>query len=687
VTAWLLAGLAAAAPIAPAPPVETVVVRAERLPEPIVDSDELALLGADLQDIASGRLDEALRAVAGAGLFRRSGSGVANATIQGVSLRPIAPNGAGRALVLLDGVPQNDPFGGWVIWSRLPTVFVERVSVRRGGAGVGAGAGALTGVVDITEARGGPALWRAGGGDQGRADVAFRLGACDGAGRLTLMAAHDRADGRTPVAGAQAGPVDAPAGFEATVGAATLDIARPGGGFSFRLAGHAEAKGAGLDGAESRGVGADASAAWRFATGDRGAGRLLVWAQGRDFQNATVSVGAGRASATPAADQFATPASALGASFLFAPDMGAWSPTLGLEARRATGRARERFRNLGGGFTRERTAGGAQDVFGLSAALTRDAPLFGGFLIGGHARLDAWRNHDAVRLETDRTTGATTLQERPADADGADWQGAVRLRHGPSGFELAVTRAMRPPTLNELHRPFRVGNDVTEANAALAPERLTGVEGGWSGRGRAGGAAWSARATIWANRLADPVANVTEGQGPGVFPRVGFLPAGGAYRVRRNAGAIDATGVELDAVWTGADGGWRVRASVAGVRARVDGGAVLPRLTGLRPAQSPEWTAAIGLDAPLGADRAHLVSLDLRGEGARFEDDLNTRRLEAFATLGLRWAWTLSPRLRLEASGEDVFDARPQTAISGDGIVSLAPGRTWRLGFVFTPGA
>ena len=34
------------------------------------------------------------------------------------------------------------------------------------------------------------------------------------------------------------------------------------------------------------------------------------------------------------------------------------------------------------------------------------------------------------------------------------------------------------PTLNELYRPFRVGNDATAANALLSPERLTGIEGG-----------------------------------------------------------------------------------------------------------------------------------------------------------------------------------------------------------------
>ena len=48
------------------------------------------------------RLDEALKSAPGVSLFRRTGSGAANPTTQGLSLRAIAPSGAGRALVTLD---------------------------------------------------------------------------------------------------------------------------------------------------------------------------------------------------------------------------------------------------------------------------------------------------------------------------------------------------------------------------------------------------------------------------------------------------------------------------------------------------------------------------------------------------------------------------------------------------------
>src|ERR1700750_844376 len=83
----------------------------------------------------------------------------------------------------------------------------------------------------------------------------------------------------------------------------------------------------------------------------------------------------------------------------------------------------------------------------------------------------------------------------------------------------ATYAGFRPPTLNELHRPFRVGNDITEANPTLKPETLQGIEGGFGGDGPV---RWDA--TVFWNRLKDPITNVTIGIGPGTFPLAGFIP-------------------------------------------------------------------------------------------------------------------------------------------------------------------
>src|SRR5579859_7003831 len=77
-------------------------------------------------------IDDRLRDVPGFTLFRRTSSLVANPTTQGVSLRGIGSSGASRALVLWDGIPENDPFGGWVYWDRFAPQELERIEISRG---------------------------------------------------------------------------------------------------------------------------------------------------------------------------------------------------------------------------------------------------------------------------------------------------------------------------------------------------------------------------------------------------------------------------------------------------------------------------------------------------------------------------------------------------------------------------
>ena len=104
-----------------------------------------------------------------------------------------------------------------------------------------------------------------------------------------------------------------------------------------------------------------------------------------------------------------------------------------------------------------------------------------------------------------------------------------RCRKRRGGLTSAAYLGWRLPTLNELFRPFRAGADATAANPLLDPERLAGVEAG----ARYRGPVLSLSATAFANRLQDSIANVTLGQGPGVFPGVGFVAAGGQYRQRQ----------------------------------------------------------------------------------------------------------------------------------------------------------
>jgi outer membrane receptor protein involved in Fe transport len=225
--------------------------------------------------------------------------------------------------------------------------------------------------------------------------------------------------------------------------------------------------------------------------------------------------------------------------------------------------------------------------------------------------------------------------------------------------------------LNELHRPFRVGNDVTEANAALEPERISGVDLGIGGEH----GDWSWDAGVFTTRLEDAIVNVTLGAGPGTFPPGVFVPEGGAYRQRQNAGVIEAAGLEAEA--RGAVGEiFTWRAALNYTDAEFDGGP----LAGLRPAQSPEWSASAGLSWRV--TQAATLSAALVYESARFEDDLNSRELAPATVVDLRAEQRLGLGVAVFAALDNALDEAVETAETGDGIESFGPPRTFRAGLV-----
>ena len=67
-------------------------------------------------------------------------------TALNVSMRGL---GGIRALVLLDGVPLNDPFFGYIQWSQVPLETVDRVEIVRGGGATLWGNYAMGGVINI----------------------------------------------------------------------------------------------------------------------------------------------------------------------------------------------------------------------------------------------------------------------------------------------------------------------------------------------------------------------------------------------------------------------------------------------------------------------------------------------------------------------------------------------------------
>lgn len=665
-------------PPSPEPDLPEIVVTGARLP---LAAGERAFSVVRLSeaDLADGRrLDEALGQIPAVTLFRRNSSASANPTTQGIGLRGIAPSGAGRALVTLDGVPMNDPFGGWVIWSQAPTESLGGVDLIRGSGAGPYGAGALTGVIQLRERDAGSVL-DASVAERGGVRLAGSTGLQRGVSAVVLSGLWERSDGFRAVRGPDAGAADTPLDVEAAAAAIRADLPVGQARLSLRAATFEESRGSGLTGADARASGDVLSATLAMRPdAERFGWRVQLWRRASDLQNSSVAVAPDRNSTTPANDQFATPAVGWGLNLALRRSgvpMGAghveWE--IGADARRAEGETREQFRYMAGTFTRGRVAGGETSVAGVYGEAAWEA---GDWLVAGGARFDHWANAAGHRFEWDLASGTPTLDERDPDRSGDVFSARLAVRRTlADGHSLraAAYSGFRPATLNELHRPFRVGNDLTEANAGLEPERLQGVEVGWAWAGERA----DFSASVFSTQLEDAVVNVTTGAGPGVFPRAGFVPAGGVLRQRRNAGVISAEGLEISGRLDLTEA-LSLRAAVSLTDARMDGGDQAPQLTGLRPAQAAVWSATAGLDwTPAGS---FSLSMDLRGEGRRYGDDLNSQVLDAEVTADVRADWRVRPGAAVYVAVFNATDAEVETAETATGVASLGQPRTWTVG-------
>lgn len=668
--------------VPPAPPaqVSDVVVTAARLPPAAADA-AFSVVRLDPEVLQrSSRLDEALRSVPAVSLFRRTTSLAANPTTQGISLRAIAPSGAGRTLVTLDGVPLNDPFGGWVIWSQAAPEGLEGVDVIRGAGAGPYGAGALTGTIQLRERASGGVL-DASAAERGGARASGSASGMVGPVRLTASGLYEVSDGYVPVRGAAAGAADTPLDLDSRSAAIRADAPLGAANLSLRASTWEEDRGSGLDKARANASGHAISATAAKAPQDGGYGwRLQAWRIESNFANSSASVNDSRSETTLVNDQYRTPATGWGLNAALrrgAQDLGGGSLEweLGADGRFNEGETNERF---GLAFTpRGREAGGETSVVGgyIDGSWTQ-----GPWLVAGGLRLDRWSNEGGFRREYVLATGAVTLDESDPDRDGEVVSARLAARRDlGNGYaaRAAAYSGFRPATLNELHRPFRVGDDITEANAALRPETLRGIEAGLAFNRDY--VAWGA--TVFWNEIEDAIINVTVAEGPGVFPRAGFVPEGGVLRQRQNAGTIGAWGAELNGS-VQVSKALSLNAAASWTDAEVDGGTAAPQLTGLRPAQAPKWSATAGLDWR-ATDRLTL-SAAARYESARFDDDLNSRVLDAAVTLDVRAEWTLTHQAMLWLAADNLFDEDVEVSETGLGVAGYGPPRTVSAGIRLT---
>ena len=658
----LLTASSAAAQENPAPTrLEPVVVTPTRLEQQAGDAPAsvTVISREDVRQSASQTVDDLLRQVPSFSLFRRTSSVVGHPTTQGLSLRGIGPSGTSRALVLLDGVPINDPFGGWVYWSRIPLQSIEQIEVVHGGGSSVWGNGALGGVVHILTRR--PveraAFFETSYGSYDTRNFDLLLTEAKGPLRLSLEGNYFDTGGYPIVKESRRGAIDIDAtsrhstfnGRVELVDSPDLSLFASGNYFD-------EDRGNGTPLQFNRtGAGAFATGG-RLRAGDFGELAAAVYGHFQEFRSTFSTQAADRNSETLALDQ-TVPSTSAGGYFQWSRRFGSHLVASGGDIRWVDGETQEKV-YVSGAFARTRIAGGEQLVGGV---FVQDVytPIPSLEIVGG-LRGDYWYSYDGTRHDTPPAAGVPAEQTFN-DVERIIPSGRVALLyHATPTTDLRASayQGFRVPTLNEQYRVFRVRNDVTVANESLRPEKLVGGELGVQQR-------WGpllGRITGYWNEVHDLVANVT------LASRLADCPVGTTCRQRQNLDLARIRGFETELELRPARD-WRFLVSYLFADARVVHAPQQPGLEGKRLAQVPEHgaTATVRFSRPSWFD----ASVTARYVGGQYEDDLNTLPLGGYIVVDVAVSRAITKNVELYAAAENIFDRTYSTGRTTDGVISI----------------
>lgn len=620
--------------LAPASVLESVVVTATRTERRLgtIPASVNVVTSEVLKASPAVIVDDALRAVPSFSLFRRTSAIAAQPTTQGVSLRGIGPSGQSRTLVLLDGVPFNDPFGGWVYWTRVPMLSVDQIEITEDAASSLYGNIAMGGVINIVTARPSARMVQFQSQYGSRSTPKADLFAADRWGRLgaAIEASAFDTKGFPIVAARERGPIDNNADVEYANVTGKVEFDPSDRVHTFLRASRfsenrTNAKVGEVNSstwqAASAGVQAqlpDSSTVSAHVFGDR---------QRSAFNFLAVTNAATTRNVVRLATDQRVPTNGIGG-------MAQWTKVFGTRHVVSAGTD---YRWVDGdseedayvaavptvitGVTQaatkslRRVSGGTQRSVGafVSDIITPTSNL----VLTLSARIDRWKNYDGHNLETSVATGQPTANYRddlPVVTDTVVSPRVAALYHLTDSVTAwgAFNTGFRAPTLTELYRQFSVGAVTTRPNAELGPERLTGGEFGLN---VAPVRNLTARFTLFDNRVKNPVSNVT-------------LSA--TLAQKQNLGRTRIRGVQSDVEYRITPTLRVTGAYIYNEATVTDGGAANAALVGKALAQVPKHRGSLQV---FWADpRVATLALSVQMQGMQYNDDQNVQFIPA-ATL------------------------------------------------------
>jgi iron complex outermembrane receptor protein len=567
--------------------------------------------------------DDVLRQVPTFSLFRRTSSLAAHPTAQGVSLRGIGPSGVSRTLVLIDDVPFNDPFGGWVYWTRVPLGAVDRIEMVDGSTSSLYGNYAMGGVINIVTSR--PARRTAEFGAQygNRGTPKFDFFGSDVWRNFgfAVEGGFFDTDGYPQVAEPERGDIDTNVTVEFRNFNGKVDYNPTSNVSTFVRVGYFSeerdnAKKVTVAGAPQIPEANDTkwtsvSGGARFILPDSSSLQVRMFGDVETFQSNFLAVPnlITRAIARVTLNQ-RVPTDGFGGMVQWSRAVGTRNfLSAGVDWRWVDGDSEEDVMDMITGTTvvTHRISGGTQRSYG---AFVQDVfTPFDRLSVTLSLRVDDWKNYDGHNLETSASTGLPTAGHRPNLDDKKD---TVVSPRGGAMYRISdrvsvwgsVSGGFRAPTLNELYRQFRVGALLVLANNQLGPENLVGGEAGVNVVATEN---VTIRGTWYANGIENPVSNVTIATNT---------------QQRQNLGRTKVQGFQTDLEYR-VGTRWRVAGAYLFNDAKVTENPTTPELVGKYLPQVPQHRGSIQF--AYTDPRYVNLALGIQMVGKQYDDDLNAR--------------------------------------------------------------
>lgn len=619
-----------------------IVVTATRSPlGPGESADAVQVLPRHaLQQSAAISFGDRLRQVTGLSFFRRSSTLVANPTSQGVSLRGLGSTSASRTLVLANGIPISDPFGGWIYWDQIPSLAISNVDIVSGGVSSLYGSSAIGGVINVMEREPTSTAYAldAGYGQENTSHASMLVTGVHGP--WSGMAAGDflRTDGYIEVAPQVRGPIDTPANVHYENGE-LYGRRQFSNGASAYLRGNVlhEARGNGTP------LQKNSTRLWRYAagfmlpTGSTGIVSLSLFGGQEHYFQSFSAVPGNQSSETLTRLQHVSTQQA-GAS-------ARWSKQLPWNVILLTGADVNDIRGTDNEapILQNRPNGLAE-----TSARQRDVGEYGellfqknAWIVTGSLRFDDFLNIDAMQHEQTGSSpiSTTTIPDR-SQTILSPKLGTVRRLGRFFAVSASGYRAFRAPTLDELYRRSQVGQEITLPNPELQSEVATGWETGVEctlpNRNTL------VRATYFWTEVNRPVTALTLSVTPSEI-----------VNQRENLGQIRSRGVALNlesspVPWLTVTGGYQY------ANATVTQFAQQPSLVGKWIPQVAHNTATM----QASATKERLGTIRLLGtlSGRQYDDDANAFLLHGFFQLDGYFQHSLGSRVDAYAAIENIFN-------------------------------